>query len=146
MSINDVIQQNKKRRENALNILNKSEKKSTQNNDKLAAQGEMQRQHDTQTHEYASKAEAFNETKRTNERTATDHKIKVWLARFLMIYLCSFTFVIFNTVRKNSTTFYLDKTTLNLLITFGFAKVVGLIAIVVKHFFPIEKNFKNNKI
>lgn len=54
-------------------------------------------------------------------------------------YLITFTFLMYFTLFFGKVNFHLDDTTLNFLITFGFAKVIGVVWIIVRHLFPATK-------
>ena len=91
---------------------------------------------------------------------ARDQEMKEMWSKLLRIYLTIFTIAMFITLWGNESTFYsfcysshcvnlgrfdLGETTLNFLITVGFAKVVGVVWLIVSHLFP-KKNPKKNKL
>ncbi len=108
-----------------------------------------------------------NESNLTAKRAKQemDHKdkdmgMKEEWSRVIKIYLAVFTAVMFITLWGNESTFYsfcysshcvnlgkfdLGETNLNFLIAFGFAKVVGVVWLIVSHLFP-KKNPKKNKL
>jgi hypothetical protein len=60
-------------------------------------------------------------------------------SRILGIYLVIFTLLMFLTLWLNSDKLELEPTTLNFLITVGFAKVIGVVWVIVSHLFPTKK-------
>ncbi len=90
----------------------------------------------------------------------SDMAMKQAWSKLLRTYLTIFTIAMFITLWGNESTFYsfcysshcvnlgkfdLGETTLNFLITVGFAKVVGVVWLIVSHLFP-KKNPKKNKL
>jgi hypothetical protein len=75
----------------------------------------------------------------SNAKKAEDDRVskKTWFL-FVMWYLSLFTFGLFMTLWLGSC-LKLKPTTLNILISLGFTKVVAMAYIVVKHFYPIDK-------
>jgi hypothetical protein len=76
-----------------------------------------------------------------SERDADRKHKKDW-SLYIMIYLSIFTLLLFVTLLCNNCCFHLSNTTLNILITAGFIKVVSLSCIVVNHFYPLPKKAK----
>ena len=79
-----------------------------------------------------------------------DHKnknmtMKQQWSLLLSAYLIFFTFAMFVTLWLNKTFFDLDKITLNFLITVGFAKVVGVVWLIVSHLFPSKEDLVKTK-
>ena len=74
-----------------------------------------------------------------------DMKMKVQWSKILQMYLVIFTSLMFATLWFNGQCVEqfcisdLSDTTLNFLITVGFAKVVGVVWIIVRHLFPATK-------
>jgi hypothetical protein len=78
-----------------------------------------------------------------------DMKMKVKWSQTLQIYLLIFTILMFATLWFNGQCgmlgiekfciSHLSETTLNFLITVGFAKVIGVVWIIVRHLFPATK-------
>jgi|GEM_PF-3037819 len=85
------------------------------------------------------------------EQQEIDHKnkdmnMKQQWSVLLSIYLIIFTYLMFKTLWCNQNHYHLDKITLNFLIIFGFAKVVGVVWLIVSHLFPHKyrkKSFAN---
>ena len=90
----------------------------------------------------------------------SDMAMKQAWSKLLRTYLTIFTIAMFATLWGNESTFYsfcysshcvnlgrfdLGETTLNFLITVGFAKVVGVVWLIVSHLFP-KNNPKKNKL
>jgi hypothetical protein len=75
---------------------------------------------------------------------AEDIKMKKEWSSIIKIYLAVFTAAMFITLWCNEWLFKLDKTTLNFLIAFGFAKVVGVVWLIVSHLFPKKNKLSNN--
>ena len=65
-----------------------------------------------------------------------DMKMKVQWSNLLKWYLINFTILMFITLWGATIIFHLQPITLNFLITVGFAKVVGVVWIIVRHLFP----------
>ena len=68
-----------------------------------------------------------------------DMKMKKEWSRILQMYLAIFTISMFATLWGAKIFFHLEPITLNFLITVGFAKVVGVVWIIVRHLFPDTK-------
>ena len=68
-----------------------------------------------------------------------DMKMKVQWSNILRIYLVYFTCFMFLTLWGAGIFLDLDPITLNFLITVGFAKVIGVVWIIVRHLFPDTK-------
>jgi hypothetical protein len=68
-----------------------------------------------------------------------DMKMKEQWSRILQGYLAIFTISMFATLWGARICLDLDPITLNFLITAGFAKVVGVVWIIVRHLFPATK-------
>jgi len=73
------------------------------------------------------------------EHRDRDMDMKEQWSRHLTIYLIFFTLLMYSTLFGGKMIFHLDDTTLNFLITFGFAKVIGAVWIIVRHLFPTTK-------
>ena len=67
-----------------------------------------------------------------------DMKMKVTWSNTLRMYLISFTVLMFATLWGYGIE-HLEPITLNFLITVGFAKVIGVVWIIVRHLFPTTK-------
>jgi hypothetical protein len=65
--------------------------------------------------------------------------MKVQWSNLLKNYLITFTFLMFFTLWGARICLDLDPITLNFLITVGFAKVIGVVWIIVRHLFPTTK-------
>ena len=70
------------------------------------------------------------------EHRAIDMNMKVQWSNLLKWYLINFTILMFATLWGAG---HLEPITLNFLITVGFAKVVGVVWIIVRHLFPDTK-------
>ena len=68
-----------------------------------------------------------------------DMKMKVQWSKILQMYLIIFTIFMFATLWGATIIFHLEPITLNFLITVGFAKVIGVVWIIVRHLFPDTK-------
>jgi hypothetical protein len=68
-----------------------------------------------------------------------DMKMKEQWSRILQEYLKIFIFLMFVTLWGATIFFHLEPITLNFLITVGFAKVIGVVCIIVRHLFPATK-------
>lgn len=68
-----------------------------------------------------------------------DMQMKETWSKILGIYLVIFTLLMFLTLWLNSDKLELEPTTLNFLITVGFAKVIGVVWAIVSHLFPSKK-------
>jgi hypothetical protein len=66
-------------------------------------------------------------------------KMKEQWSRILQGYLAIFTISMFATLWGATIFFHLEPITLNFLIAFGFAKVIGVVWIIVRHLFPTTK-------
>ena len=93
------------------------------------------------------------------DHKARDQAMKEMWSKLLRTYLIIFTIAMFATLWGNESTFYsfcyslhcvnlgkfdLGETTLNFLITVGFAKVVGVVWLIVSHLFPKKNKLSNN--
>lgn len=93
------------------------------------------------------------------DHKARDQAMKEMWSKLLRTYLTIFTIAMFATLWGNESTFYsfcysshcvnlgkfdLGETTLNFLITVGFAKVVGVVWLIVSHLFPKKNKLSNN--
>lgn len=65
--------------------------------------------------------------------------MKVQWSNLLRDYLIIFTISMFATLWGATIIFHLEPITLNFLITVGFAKVIGVVWIIVRHLFPTTK-------
>ena len=72
------------------------------------------------------------------EHRAIDMNMKVQWSNLLKWYLINFTILMFATLWC-AKIFFLETITLNFLITVGFAKVIGVVWIIVRHLFPDTK-------
>ena len=68
-----------------------------------------------------------------------DMKMKREWSDLLKKYLITFTILMFLTLWGATIIFHLESITLNFLITVGFAKVIGVVWIIVRHLFPDTK-------
>lgn len=68
-----------------------------------------------------------------------DMQMKETWSLILGAYLVIFTLLMFLTLWLNSDKLELEPTTLNFLITVGFAKVIGVVWAIVSHLFPSKK-------
>ena len=68
-----------------------------------------------------------------------DMQMKETWSLILGIYLVIFTLLMFLTLWINSDKLELEPTTLNFIITVGFAKVIGVVWAIVSHLFPSKK-------
>ena len=78
----------------------------------------------------------MNNIQDINERQDLQTMRKIW-SRILGLYLVAFTITLFVTLWRKCAA--LDKTTLNILIIFGFAKVLGVVWVLVNHLLPVKK-------
>ena len=72
------------------------------------------------------------------EHRAIDMNMKVQWSKILQMYLVIFTSLMFATLWGFGEE-HLEPITLNFLITVGFAKVIGVVWIIVRHLFPDTK-------
>ena len=74
-----------------------------------------------------------------------DMYMKIGWCILLAFYLLIFTIYMFKTLWNNRLIYELSPITLNFLITVGFAKVVGVVWLIVSHLFPSKEDLVKTK-